>query len=210
MLAPRAPDSAGVNNKRLQESTLANRAFQQVWIRAPPIVRRRHSVMLSHDLVDGPLLVLVVQSEVVTTRSILCFNDNQDRPEPQDDVRLYAASKAWPEPAIQLSFGSGLPIAHVEPLGEEVPCLQHDEHSKHHRCERILSPFGFGNGRIELAVKQRMKHEQSLQYVYSEGRIVGRERQRMAAAGAAPCVITPTGDAHSHRAANGRPMVADR
>jgi hypothetical protein len=78
MLAARAPDSAGVDDKCLQDPALANRPFQQLWIRTPAIVRRRHRSMLSNDLIDGPLLVFVVRREVVTTRSILRFNNNQD------------------------------------------------------------------------------------------------------------------------------------
>jgi hypothetical protein len=76
MLTTGAPDSAGVNDKRLQEPALANCAFQRLWILAPAIVRRRHRSMLSNDLIHGPLLVFVVRREVVTTRSIFRFNNN--------------------------------------------------------------------------------------------------------------------------------------
>jgi hypothetical protein len=56
--------------------------------------------VLAEDLIDGPLVLGILKGQVVTTRTVLRFNNDESLSEPEDNIGLDTAGEPRPEPAL--------------------------------------------------------------------------------------------------------------
>lgn len=123
MLLSSLPDPSSIDNKRLENVALAHCFLEGVRIWLPAIVRRRDRVVLPDDLVDRSLFFLLVEQQVVTTGTILRFDDNQDLIESQQNVGFDAGGETRPEPAVASAGIDRRRTGNAKPSREGFPCL---------------------------------------------------------------------------------------
>jgi hypothetical protein len=161
VLPPSAADSTGVDQEHLKDLALANRALEQFRVRAPAIVGRRDGAVLANNLVNRALAVQLIRRQVMPARSIFRFHYCYEWSQPEHHVWLNTAGEARPKPAVDI-VPSLSPSGHLEPSAEEIPSFDQDECAEDRRGERVLTPFWFGDGGIELAVKQCVEHQETV------------------------------------------------
>jgi hypothetical protein len=86
---------------------------------------------LAQDLVNRLVFVLlIIQCEIMTPRTILRFNYHDRSAKSEHDVRLNATREMGPKPALVLGIGCIARWRQLEPLTEDFPCLDQNERAK--------------------------------------------------------------------------------
>jgi hypothetical protein len=156
--APCTP-TASIDNKRLNKGALADRPFERVDVRWSAAGRRDDASVLPNELVAKILLNFVFGREVVPSRAVLRFDDDQCSSDSQDDIRLREC-EARPKPTL-MECRPIIPSVFrpkSEPSRQEIPGLNPHQRAEHSGCECVLEPLGFGNRFVQLSVEQCLEH----------------------------------------------------